>query len=123
MVNELEKFILTELGLQSSGAKSRIIGVDELKVLAGKLALSNVANELATHHPLVKQLQHRVDRLTNDLQVARARFYDLLYKSEKEPTNVELKAEIVYLKDELKKAIEKRDSLKEELASVKLRRK
>lgn len=121
MSTTMESFILKELRKDRKEDKF-MISIDDIRELANKLSTESfLSTDLITTHPMVKSLQHKVDRVQNELMVARAKFYDILYKNEQEPDNTELKAEIVYLRDELKKTIEKRDSLKEEIAALKFR--
>jgi hypothetical protein len=75
-------------------------------------------NIAVTKLPIVKNLQHRNDRLYHSLILAQARVYDLLYKDKPEPTEVELKSRVIYLENELKTVIGQRELLKEQLKVV-----
>ena len=57
-----------------------------------------------------------IDRLKHELIVCKARLYDLTIKTCSEPTNPELKAEILGLRSEIKKLVVQRDDLKRRLA-------
>jgi hypothetical protein len=65
---------------------------------------------------VLSRVQSREGRFFQESLVAKARIYDFIYKGVKEPENTELKSQVIYLEDELKKVIKQRDDLKNRLA-------
>jgi hypothetical protein len=68
---------------------------------------------------IISQLQKKLDKNYQDKLEARSRVYDLAFRGKEEPTEKELKAQIVYLDTELKQAIERRDYWKEQYLKLK----
>ena len=60
----------------------------------------------------IQSLKRKCERLYNEMLLAKARVYDLVFVKMEEPTNAELKARVIYCEDELKKVCQQRAQLR-----------
>ncbi len=60
----------------------------------------------------VHSLKRKCDKFYREMLLAKARVYDVIFENMEEPTNAELKSRVIYLEDELKKAVQQRAQMR-----------
>lgn len=75
--------------------------------------------DMAHARVVINSLQRRSDRNFQALLLAQARVYDLEYAGQPKPSEMELKARVIFLEGELKKAVFERDKFKTLYAEAK----
>lgn len=77
-------------------------------------------NSLEQAKDIINRLQARENRYYQEQLVAKARIYDIQNYGKPEPSETELKAEVISLRNEIQKLVKQRENLKEKLQLVRV---